>query len=273
MQPFSKLRILVLAALPLASIAQQSSNSQTLAVPLSEPGKKGQLELETHNGSITVIGYSGKEVVVEAIQADRAEAEEISTKPGLRKISATGLGITIEERANRVRIETDDNHQRRVDYIIQVPMQFSLKLKAHNHGKVVVENVSGEMEITSHNGGVTLTGVGGSAWVETHNGGIRAEFKEVMPDAPMSFKTYNGDVELSLPASYKALAEFRPGKGEVFSDFEVKLRKNEPVVASRDAGSGVYKVVLKDELVGQINGGGPALSLETHNGNLYVKKK
>ena len=49
----------------------QSQEKEQLTNPLSDPNKEGKLDVGIINGSIKVIGYAGKEVMIEAVAADK----------------------------------------------------------------------------------------------------------------------------------------------------------------------------------------------------------
>ena len=107
----------------------QTDTKEQLVVPLSDPGKPGSLEVSSINGSIHVIGYSGKDVMIDAVshrpekQPDRGPDES-----GMRRISTgNALDMSAEEKNNRVRVNPNTIHQP-VDLTIKVPQRFSLKL-------------------------------------------------------------------------------------------------------------------------------------------------
>ncbi|UOQ70692.1 hypothetical protein [Hymenobacter cellulosilyticus] len=93
---FFRLRagVFLLLLLSFTCTAAAQSKEQ-LVVPLSAPGKPGLLSVKLVNGSISVVGYGGKDVVVDVSspgrrqdEDDRNEDDKESTK-GLRRISPT----------------------------------------------------------------------------------------------------------------------------------------------------------------------------------------
>lgn len=84
--------------------------------------------------------------------------------------------------------------KRAVDLTIQVPYSTSLKLNAFNDGDIVVEKVSGEMEVNNHQGALKLTDVSGAVVAHTFNGDVNVTFAKIAPEKPMSFNTFNGDI-------------------------------------------------------------------------------
>lgn len=76
-------------------------------MPFSNPSKPGLAEVGVDNGGITVKGYEGNEVIVEARVRERLVQEEKSKKEvkGLRLIRIPGrTGLEIEEEDNVMEI-------------------------------------------------------------------------------------------------------------------------------------------------------------------------
>ena len=95
---------------------------------------------------------------------------------------------------------------------------------------------------------------------------------KVTNDIPMSFNTYNGDVDITLPASVKASLKLRSSRGEVYTGFDVVMSKAPPVKKT-ESESGTYKVYLDNWVKGDINGGGPEFTMKNYNGDIYIRKK
>lgn len=94
-----KIRTLGMALLLAAAIFAAGQDVQTdrVTVPLSNPGKQGTVSVEVMFGSIKVIGYEGKDVIVEAKPRDRKIGDE-TPRPG-GWVAAPGAPIyrTIED--------------------------------------------------------------------------------------------------------------------------------------------------------------------------------
>jgi hypothetical protein len=262
-------------ALALNGWAQDSVKEQ-LVVPLSNPGKPGSLEVGLLNGSIRVIGYEGKEVVIDAVTraGKKRNSDDDEAKPapgGMRKISSGhSFELTAEERNNRVEVNSD-SWKRSVDLTIKVPRQFSLKLSTVNHGDIEVENVSGQMEVNNVNGSIELKNVSGSAVANTVNGKLIATFREIAPDAPMAFSTLNGAVDVTFPGNAKLSTKMKSERGEIYSDFDMAVEKSQPKI-DHSSKTGTYRISIEDWVQGKINGGGPQVLMKNMNGNIYLRK-
>lgn len=254
-------------------VLAQSDVKEQLIVPLTDPGKPGSLEVELVQGFIHVVGYNGKEVVIDAASDGqrRNRNDNRTAESGMRRIpTGSPFDLSAEENNNRVRVHTSSVNNP-INLTIKVPQRFSLKLHTVNQGDITVENVTGELEINNVNGPIELTNVGGSAVANTINGDLKATFRDVSDKAPMAFSTLNGRVDVTFPASVKANVKMKSDRGDLLSDFEIDVDKNQPK-ATRSNQAGMYRVTIDDWVYGKINGGGPEVMLKSMQGSIYVRK-
>jgi DUF4097 and DUF4098 domain-containing protein YvlB len=261
---------IALTMLASVSQAQQQQNEQ-ITVPLSEPGKSYTLNLGLVSGSIRITGYEGKDIVVEAT-GERGKGQREKPAPsGMKRLSGAGNGleVTVEEKSNKITVHSN-SHARTIDFVIKVPASGGkLKLSTVNDGDITVSNVNGEIEVSNVNGDVTLTGVGGSVVANTHNGDMLVTLKNV-ESKPMAFTTFNGKVDVTLPADIKTNLKAKSEMGEVFSDFDVAVDNTPKVTRSNE--KGLHKLNIEAWVNGKINGGGSEMMMKTFNGNIYIRK-
>jgi hypothetical protein len=254
-----------------------SATPERTTVPLTDPARPVRLEAHTINGSITVTGYDGRDVVVEARPATREDGREGEAKgagryPGMKLVPTRSTGLSIEERDNRVTVNTE-SWRTPLDLAIQVPRHASLELGCVNDCDIVVEKVEGEVEAQNVNGAITLDGISGSAVANTTNGAVKVAFERVEPGRAMSFVTLNGNVELTLPAATKAnLSLGIDHQGDVYSDFEIAAAQAAPPQTGKRGSDGRFVLEIERALRGTINGGGPELTLRTFNGDIVLRK-
>src|SRR5229473_2154785 len=208
------------AAAPAYGQTQTPSGANHVSVNLSDPARPAFVKASLVNGGITVKGYDGKEVVVEARARNRESGRSDST---MKRIVVSSTGLSVEEENNEVRISTD-SYMRPIDLSISVPVHTSLKLSAVNSGDIVVTGVDGELDVNDVNGSVTLNNVSGSAVAHAMNGRLLATFSRVNPQKAMAFSSLNGDIDVTFPADLKANVSIRSDRGDVFSDFDVQLQ-------------------------------------------------
>lgn len=255
-------------------IVAQTEVKEQLVIPLTDPNKVGTLQLSLVTGSISVMGYSGKEVIIDASTKNSNQGgakEKNSESNGMKRISPTsgGLEITAKEQNNTIKVSSGYINKA-VHLSIKVPTRFSLKLSTVNQGDIVVENVNGELEITNVNGKILLTNISGSAVANTINGNLVANFKETVAN-PMAFSTLNGNVDVTFPPTIKANFKLKSDQGEIFSDFDMDIESSRPK-ATRTEKDGLYKVSIEDWVYGKINGGGPEVMMKNMHGSIYIRK-
>ena len=160
-----------------------------VTVPFTNPSKPGLVKAHTQNGGITITGYNGKEVIIEARLRGKVltEKKKISEKAkGMRLIqsSATGLSVVEEDNVMRINVES---YKKTVDLTIQVPFSTSLKLHGYKNGDITVDKVNGEIEVEHYKGELKLTDVSGAVVAHAYSGNITVTFVKVDAEKPMSF--------------------------------------------------------------------------------------
>jgi hypothetical protein len=268
----------------------QSQEKEQLTIPLSDPNKEGKLDVGIINGSIKVIGYAGKEVMIEAVAADKNDrrtdnnnlninlnrnvnTNDKGSAKGMKKISTNdGFELTAKEKNNTVHVGVD-NVNMLINLTIKVPHKFSLKVSTINNGDISIENVNGNLEISNINGFIKMKNVAGSVVANTINQDIIVNFIEVTPNTPMAFTTLNGKVDITFPASVKANLKLKSDMGEVYTDFDIDVDKTPTKInQSIDKEKGLYKIKKDDWTYGKINGGGFEIMMKTMHGNIYIRK-
>lgn len=340
--------------------AAKEETPDRAVVPLSNPAKPAKIEVTVMRGSITVKGYQGKEVIVEArvrekalagfgdlystgayavappaiattpapptpapaplakpgqvdrrvqrdvqaalaatmadqealarriareyekgagaysqfFQDDKKRREEKEKKiAGMKQLSGSSSGLEVEEEDNVVTINTQ-SWKAATDLVIQVPVSSSLEVRSSMDGAVVIEGVSGEIDINNINGPVTLTSVSGNTLVHTVNGDITVVLTRVAADKPLSFSTMNGDIDVTLPADVKANLKMKSEQGEIYSDFDINMtRQPARSEAAEKTEQGKYRITFDKSLYGLVNGGGQEISFNTFSGDIYIRKK
>jgi len=272
------LSILTILLFAGSMIHAQQSTGDRINVSFSDPSKPGLVTAYVNAGSITIKGYSGKEVVVEAKLRDkptrtRERDETPDRAKGMKRITANVTGLVVEEEDNEMKIYVT-GHDNEVALDIQVPFQTSLKVASHEGGPVIVEKVTGEIEATCSEGDLTLKNISGSAVANAYDGELVVSFDQIDPGKPMSFSAYDGDIDVTFPSTLKATVMIKTNEGEVYSDFEIDLRATpkQQVKDERKAG-GKYRISFGEYVTGAINGGGPEFQFVSYEGNVYIRKK
>ncbi len=265
----SNIRKHFVATMVFAVAAWGQLTPDKVTVPLTDPTRPAMVKVNLLAGSITVRGYEGKDVIVEA----RARAEsERGSRDGMRRVPINSTGLAVEEENNQVDIGTQSLN-RPVDITVQVPFKTSLHLRCTNDGDITVTKVEGEIDVNNTNGAVTLKNIAGNAVAHALNDNVVVTFDRINPTKPMAFSSMNGDVDVTFPADLKATLSINAGQGDVLSDFDIQLQARAPAVSTETAREkGRFRVKLDKSISGTINGGGQAIQLKNFNGNIYIRK-
>lgn len=254
----------------------QRTDVDQLSVPFSDASRPGWVKASLVNGGITVVGYNGKEVIVEAQVRSKISSDDESDNnkaKGMKRIRITSTGLTVEEENNVIEISTE-SWKRGIELNIKVPFKTSLKLSCVNSGDIVVENVEGEFEINNINGAVTLNDVSGSVVAHALNKDLLVTFKGIDPKKSMSFSSLNGDLDVTFPKDLKATLKLKSDNGDIFSDFDMSSQgANRKIVEENTRKKdGKFRIRLEDAITIKINGGGPEMQFKTFNGDILIRK-
>ena len=257
----------ICAATGAVPFAQQAAD--TITVEFSDPARPGTVSVAMHSGGIVVKGGNRRDVAVTSRGEDAARRRPAEPPSGLRRLQQSA-GLVITEENNQVEV-SGTMMNRQVDVELQVPTRVNLNLVAHTNGDIVVENADGDIEVTNHNGAIRLTNVAGSVVANTHNGDVKVNLTRIATEKAMAFTSFNGDVDVTLPANAKANLKLRSDRGEIFTDFDVQVRPATPAQTRKSPRGGVV-IEVNQAIYGAINGGGPEFDLRTFNGDIFVRR-
>lgn len=228
----------------------------------SRQDRKVVLELD---GDVTIEGYDGDELVI------RGDGYEPPPKraDGLRAvynsaIDNTKLGLAVESGVNNT-IRVVKASRREVNYVVRVPRQTNVAYTQPNWiggGKVIVRGISGNVEATTKNSELDLTNLTGAVVVSSTSGDVTISLPSLRAGAENAISLVSGNLDVTLPASAKANLKMRSVTGEIYTDFDLVMAQKADHL-HRVGGQTVE---------GTIGGGGPAFSLNTISGDIYLRK-
>jgi hypothetical protein len=146
------------------------------------------------------------------------------------------------------------NNDTSVSFTVRVPAGVRFIGKTVN-GKVWANNLTADVEATTVNGSINVSTMG-LARANTVNGSITVVMGRADWADDLEFKTVNGGIDLSFPASLSAQVEARTLNGDISTDFPLTV-------------TGTFS---KRRLTGTIGGGGRDLRLETVNGSVQIRR-
>jgi len=245
---------------------------QALTIPLSEPGKPYKLNVDLTTGSIKIVAYEGRDVVVLVTPTEQRRREDRETRSGMHRITGgLSMDVTGHEKNNEVDISSDRPSEQ-IMLTIKIPQgATSIKLRTVNGGDITANNISGQLEASNTNGSINLTGISGSVVANTTNGEVKVTLKSIDPKAPMAFTSLNGNVDVTFPATLRANVKVRADRGEVYTAFDMAADPSKPKT-TKTAKDGMYSLSIEDWVTGKIGGGGPEMMMKTFNGNIFIRK-
>lgn len=288
-----------ISALLLVAASAGAQTPNHITVPFSDSARPGTVRVNVLSGSVNITVGTGRDVVIDS-KDDRDDRDRPRRSDKSRDSGVDGLhrltqpaGLSVEERANVVSVSAPvmAGH---IKLDIQVPASTSLVVRAVNGGDVSVDSVNGSTEVNSVNGSIRLTNLGGAVIAHATNGTVRATLRQVVSGTPMSFTSFNGDVDVTLPPTAKANLKMRSDRGDVYTDFDVQPTTPAPGTAQpdrrapdrgrdradrdnrdaddKDKDKAKYRIDVDRSVYGTINGGGPDFELRTFNGDVMLRK-
>lgn len=245
--------------------------------------------LYIHNiqGDVTVEGYNGNEVKItysKELEADNPRELERAKEE---------IQFIVDEEADRIHIyidapfinikkwnrgisytmnEWDQDYQFHFDISVQVPQNTNLDLSTINNGKVLVENVQTKwLEVSNVNGAIELMDVSGMTDAHTVNGNITASYRQSSGESS-SYQTINGTIDVTYPENLSADISFKSLNGDLYTDFQNVQRLQNRVKSDNDNGGDKTTYRIDKFAPLRIGGGGPELSFEVLNGDVYIKR-
>ncbi|HXR97112.1 MAG TPA: hypothetical protein VN709_04640 [Terriglobales bacterium] len=254
------------AALALAASAQVTEKTFTL-------GASPHITVDNVNGPIHVVGDGGDQVRFTATESnpDNATDVHLNVTP-----SSDGLELYVDgpfrhDHHHWSNDEDDRDNRVRFSFELHVPSGAALDLSTVNDGDITVENIAGNFDVDNVNGPITLTGMSGAGRAYALNRPLKVTFRS-NPRGDSYFGSLNAPVDLYFQAPLNANLKYKTFNGSVYSDFEVTPATNtEPVSESRHGGAIVFR--RGGFTNGRIGSGGPTITLDGFNGNIYLRSE
>lgn len=266
--------------------AQRTKSVEVIRREFGPTAAAGQCTLALYNvyGSVTVTGYAGSKILVEATQtimADDAKTLEIGKSELKLGFAQHGDSVVLytaapydsrphhgRNRSGRERI----GYHYAIDYVVRVPYQLNLHVSTVNNGKVLVQDVTGQLDAGNVNGPITLRNVKGTTQAHTVNGNVEADYAANPPGAS-SYHTINGQIKVRYPADFAADLHFKSMHGELYTDFaNTEVLPAQVTRNQQGSGDGTVYKLTKDTAV-RIGKGGPDFRFETLNGDVTITKQ
>ncbi|MBX3733519.1 MAG: DUF4097 family beta strand repeat protein [Verrucomicrobiae bacterium] len=121
-------------------------------------------------------------------------------------------------------------------------------------GTIQADHVDGDLTGTTSGGSIKLNAIHGTIRAQTAGGSINAGLSDGA-SGPVVLSTSGGSIRLTVPGDFKADLRAATSGGRVSCDLPVQ------------------GTIKGSSVVGQVNGGGPEVSLNTSGGSIHVAKR
>ena len=212
------------------------------------------LEVQTKNGSITVVGKDTSEITIKAYYTARGRIAEVRVQELQTEVSVQGSTLVVRAVFPYPQGPAANDNIR---YAITVPRTLNMNASTIN-GRIDSHGVTGVVKITSTNGAVEVLGDVGpnEIAVSTTNGGV------VVRAAPQGgrydLRTVNGSIQIALPENVGVTLQANTVNGSISLDF------GQWVLQGGQIGRGSVSGILGD--------GALLLDINTVNGSIRLER-
>ena len=193
---------------------------------------------------------------------DKAKGLKLLNPDGLEDNTGIGLSIQKEDGMYVMRRVSNKRGKR---YTIKVPDGWFIQYETngYNVGKLIVNNVQAELDVSVNYNKVELNGVSGPMAINSVYGAVIADFNSIDLKGPITLYSVYSDVNVTLPSQAKASLEIGTSYGDIYSDIELDYPVNK---------GGLNKLSSKN-MTAEINGGGPAFKVKSSYGSVFFRTK
>lgn len=287
MRALAPLRLVLTVALigpavPVAALERSDVERRSFELPPSAEGRR--VEIDNVFGPIAVRAGAGDRVEVtierritadDAAELERARAEvrlEVVEAAGRLELFQDGpFRDDCDERGRRRGRHRERDYEVEWSWQVTVPADVALEVSTVLGDHVVVDGVTGELDVANVNGSVRVTGARAATEAATVNGDVEVEYA-TRPHEPMSFSTVNGEIEVTLPAGSGAELAVATVNGEIYTDFPAAATAVPATVERERDGRGT-RFRIGGETVVRLGAGGPRLAAQTVNGDVLIRER
>lgn len=267
--------------------AQKSSETIQEELGFSSNSPENMLVVQNVNGPISVEGYDGNTIKLEAEKTISARSEN-GLEEGNREIE-----VRVEEVGNRIyaylespnnRFNTSvgsyennngrwkkPNYRYYVDFKLKVPRDTNIKLATMNDGDIHAKNVHGdEIIVNNLNGAITLENIAGKTDVSALNKDINITYYK-NPSGDSKYHSLNGDINVTFKDNLNADVSFKSLNGDLYTNYDTTKLSAELVKRKTRNGKGT-KYNMSSNQSYRIGNGGIKLDFNLLNGDATLKK-
>jgi hypothetical protein len=240
-----------------------------------------RIEIQVGSETVHIIGhdkdeifittdFSGEYVDEPSKQKKKTPERAAGLKPLTMDASDnTGIGLVVEKEEDSFSVLKISKNARNKTYTFYVPNKAKLAVNdihAQIETTYTIENYKGEVEIMALNSQIEMKNISGPVVANATNGNVEIVFSKLTPDKPNSILSVNGYVDVSLPKDVGADLQLHTVNGEAYTDWDINVDKDASVAMPVIADMNMFNIE------GTINGGGIPISIQSVNGDIYLRK-
>ncbi|MCW9708348.1 DUF4097 family beta strand repeat-containing protein [Fodinibius salsisoli] len=236
------------------------------------------------NGSVSVEAYDGTTIQLTVAETIKGSAQKITQAEEeltyklerrgnhiLAYLDAPFVTVKIKGRDVSYSIQrADEDYEFNHDVRVKVPRDILLNGSTINGGMLKVVGPFKEVKASNINGGLDLQQLTSLTEASTVNGDIDISYARA-PKESCSYKTVNGTIDIHMPNDLSADVYFKSLHGDLYTDFEVEKLKPEVRKQDDSHATAIQYRVDKFSPV-RIGAGGPKLTFNVLNGDVYLRK-
>jgi len=206
----------------------------------------GRVVIDNPYGDVRICAWDRDEVRIEATK----------TAPDARRLEDARIVVDSTSESLSIRTqyaESEADQPASVEYRITVPRTANLDGIKLVNGGLSIDGLAGSVKATSVNGSIKAENLEGTADLSTVNGLVEAGFQRVSAANPISLRSVNGAIVLSIPSDSGARLVAQNRAGGIQTDFGRTVSEGD---------RHQFHAVLK--------GGGARIQLENVNGGISI---
>lgn len=224
------------------------------------------LKFENIN-SLTIEGHSGKEVMIYLDNDSDTDYEGLPNLSEKVLKNNNKLGILVENTNTIVLLSqinctglcsNDDK-----EYTVKVPHASNLNIQhsAWDGDDLSINNITGELEISTNFNDIYLKNVTGPMSVKTVYGSIEAEIRTVSQVGAITLYSVYEHVDITVPENTETNVNLQTNLGNIYSDLNLSI---DPIKSGKKGRTG-------SKVIGTANGGGVDIIATSLRENIYIR--
>lgn len=216
---------------------------------------------------LEVLSTTGNEVIIEsAVVNQEQDKRSAGLKPlnsaGIEDNTGMGLSAIVKDQNLTITQISNDCNCEGVKIYVPSNVKISINNKNVHANDIKINDVKSEIIISTLYQNVSLYSVTGPMSIKTVYGNVEGDFKEVNQKGSITINAVYGFVDISLPQSTKANLILSASYGELLSDMNVEVEKDQNM-----------RKLSSTKVRGTLNGGGVLIDLKSSYENVYLRSK